>query len=74
MDESSIDGEREALNRRREEVTRQLQSLTAQDGNLDGGTAEMRRDALLSEIREIDCRLADLQLDEESLRRMEGGE
>ena len=74
MDESGIDEEREALNRRREEITRCLQSLTGQDGNLDGGTAEMRRYYLLSEIREIDRRLAGIQLDEQSLRRMEGGE
>ena len=38
MDESSIDEEREALNRRRQEITRQLQSLTSEFG--DAGTPE----------------------------------
>ncbi len=74
MDESSIDDERESLNRRREEVTRQLQSLTAQDGTLDADTLEMRRDPLLSQIREIEQRLSEIDLDERCLRCMEGGE
>ncbi len=74
MDESSIDEEREALNRRREQITRQLQALNAQDGNLDEHTLEMHREPLLNQIREIERRLADIDLDERSLRRMEGGE
>ncbi len=74
MDESSIDEERESLNRRRQEITGQLQSLTAQDGNLDDATLEMRRNTLLSQIREIERRLVEIDLDERSLRRMEGGE
>ncbi len=69
-----MDDEREALNRRRQEITRQLQELTAHDGTLDSATLEMRREPLLRELREIDHRLADIQLDEQSLRRMEGGE
>ncbi len=74
MDESSIDDEREALSRRRQEITRQLEALTAQDGNLDADTLEVRREPLLGQLREIDHHLADIQLDEQSLRRMEGGE
>ncbi len=74
MDESSIDDEREALNRRRHDITGQLQALTAQDGNLDDDTLEMRRNTLLRQIREIERRLIDIDLDERSLRRMEGGE
>ena len=74
MDESSIDDEREALNRRRREFTRQLQALTAQDGTLDSDTLEMRRKPLLKQIGEIERRLAEIDRDERSLRRMEGGE
>ncbi len=74
MDESGIDDEREALMRRRQEITDQLQALTAQDGNLDDDTLEMRCDTLLSQIREIERRLADIDLDERCLRRMGGGE
>ncbi len=74
MDESSMDDERAALNRRRQEINRELEGHAAQDRILDRATLDMRRDALLSELREIDHRLADIQLDEQSLRRMEGGE
>ena len=74
MDESSIDEEREVLNRRCQEITRQLQALTAPDGNLDDDTLEMRRNTLLRQIREIERQLVDIDLDERSLRRMEGGE
>ncbi len=74
MDESSMDEEREALNLRRQEITRQLQALTAQDGTLDADTLEMRREPLLEQIGEIVRRLAEMDLDERSLRCMEGGE
>ena len=74
MDESSIDEDREALNRRRREITRLLQALTAQDGTLDADTLEMRREPLLKQIGEIERRLTEIDLDERSLRRMEGGE
>ncbi len=43
MDESSIDEEREGLNRRRQEITSRLQSLAGQDGTLDAATLETRR-------------------------------
>ncbi len=74
MDESSIDEEREALNRRRQEITTQLQSLAGQDGTLDAATLETRREPLLRQISEIELRLTEIDLDERSLRRMEGGE
>ncbi len=74
MDESSIDEEREALNLRRREISRQLQALPAQDGALDADTLEMRREPLLGQIREIERRLADIDLDACNLSRMEGGE
>lgn len=74
MDEPSIDEEREALNRRRREINRELQGPMAQHHSLDRATFGLRRDALLRELREIDRRLADIQLDEQSLRSMEGGE
>ena len=74
MDESSIDDEREALNRRRQDRTHQLEALTAQDGRLDDNTLEMRRDQLLKQIAEIDRCLTEIDLDEWNLRRMEGGE
>lgn len=74
MDESSIDDEREALSQRRQEITRQLQALTAQEGTLDDATLEMRREPLLRQIGEIERRLTEIDLDERSLRCMEGGE
>ena len=74
MDESSIDEEHAALNHRRREINRELQSPVAQDRTLDQATFDMRRDALLRELRELDRRLAEIQLDEQGLRRMEGGE
>ena len=74
MDESSIDKEREALNRRRRQITRQLQALTAQDCTLDSDKLEIRREPLLEQIGEIERRLTEIDLDERSLRRMEGGE
>ncbi len=73
MDESSIDHEREVLNRRRQEITRQLQALTARDRTVDRTTYDMRRNTLLSQIRAMERRLADIDLDERSLRRTEGG-
>ncbi len=69
-----MDEERAALNRRRREIDRQLEALTAQDGSLDRTTHDMRRNTLLSQIRAMERRLADIDLDERSLRRMEGGE
>ena len=74
MDESNIDDEREALSRRRQEITRQLQALPAQDDRLDDVTLEIRREPLLRQIREIEQRLTEIDLDERSLRHMEGGE
>ena len=62
MDESSIDEERDALSRRRQEITRQLQALTAQDGRLDDDTFKLRREPLLSQIREIERRLTEIDL------------
>ena len=74
MDEAGIDDEREALSRRRQEITRQLQALPAQDDRLDDDTIEMRRERLLRQIHEIEQRLTEIDLDERNLRRMEGGE
>jgi hypothetical protein len=74
MDESNIDDEREALSRRRQEITRQLQALPAQDDRLDDVTLEMRRAPLVRQNREIEQRLSEIDLDERSLRHMEGGE
>jgi hypothetical protein len=74
MDESNIDDEREALSRRRQEITRQLQALPAQDDRLDDVTLEMRRASLVRQNREIEQRLSEIDLDERSLRHMEGGE
>ncbi len=74
MDESSIYDEREALSRRRQEITRQLQALPTQDDRLDDDTLEMRREPLLRQIHEIEQRLTEIDLDERSLRHMEGGE
>jgi len=72
--ESSIDDEREALNRRRKEIALLLRSLIAQDSNLDQTSHDTRRSTLLGQIKELDQRLAEINLDEGSLHRMEGGE
>ena len=74
MDESSIVEEREALKRRRCEIERQLQALTRQEISVGRTSQDMRRDTLVGEICGIDRRLAEIDLDEQSLRRMEGGE
>jgi len=74
MDELSIDVEREALKRRRQEITLLLGSLPAQDNNLDQPSHDTRRSTLQGQIRELDRRLAEIDLDEASLHRMEGGE
>lgn len=74
MDESSIDKEHAALNRRRQEITSQLQSLAGQDPNLDEAMVEMRRKPLLAQLSEVERRLAEMDIDDRSLRCMEGGE
>ena len=74
MDHFSFEDEREALELRREEMHRQLCILLAEKDTLEEPTFSQRHDALLSEIREIEHRLADVHLDEQSLQHMEGGE
>ena len=74
MNRCDIDDEREVLNRRREKLDRQLQALTAQKDMLKHKTYSERRDALLSTIHEVERRLAEIGLDEQSLRQMEGRE
>ena len=74
MNGLGIDDEREVLNRRREELDRELQALTAQKEMLEQNTYNERRDALLSKIHEVERRLVEISLDEQSLRQMEGRE
>ncbi len=74
MNGFGIDDEREALNHRRDKLDRQLQALTAQKDLLEQNTYNERRDALLSEIHEVERLLADIGLDEQSRRQMEGME
>ncbi len=74
MNGCDIDDEREVLNRRREKLDRQLQALTAQKDMLKHNTYSEHHDALLSEIHEVERRLAEIGLDEQSLRQMEGRE
>ncbi len=74
MNGSDIDDEREVLNRRGEELTRTLQALTTQKDMLEQDTYNENRDVLLSEIREVERRLAEIGLDEQSLHHMEGRE
>ncbi|MCH7839602.1 MAG: hypothetical protein IID38_05135 [Planctomycetes bacterium] len=74
MNGLGIDDEREVLNRRREELDRKLQALTAQKEMLEQNTYNERRDALLSKIHEVERRLVEIGLDEQSLRQMEGRE
>ena len=74
MNHAGIDDEREALNRRSTELTRKLQALTAQKDMLETSTYREHSDALLTEIRKVERRLAEIGLDEQSLRQMEGRE
>ena len=68
------DDERSALNRRRQEIDRQLQALAAQEESLDQAIFSERRNTLLGEIYKLEHRLADIYLDELSLQHMEGSE
>ena len=74
MNHCDIDDKREALNRRREKLDRQLQALTAEKDVLKHNTYSEHHDALFSEIHEIERRLAEISLDEQSLCQMEGRE
>ena len=74
MNRCDIDDKREALNRRREKLDRQLQALTAEKDVLKRNTYSEHHDALLSEIHEVERRLAEISLDEQSLCQMEGRE
>ena len=74
MDPLSFEDEREALEGRREEMRRQLCILLAKKETLQQATFIQRHDALLSEIHEIEQRLVDVRLDQQSLQQMEGGE
>ena len=74
MDSFNSEDEREALEARREEMRRQLCVLLTEKETLEDATFTQRHEALLSEIHEIEYRLADLRLDEQSLQHMEGGE
>ncbi len=74
MNGCDFDDEREVLNTRREELDRQLQALTAQKDMLKHNTYREHHNALLSEIHEVERRLAEIGLDEQSLRQMEGRE
>ena len=74
MDPFSFEDEREALELRSRQLHRQLQALQVQKDTLEQAIFAQRHDALLSEIHEIEHRLADVHLDEQSLQHMEGGE
>jgi len=74
VDASSIDDEREALHRLRQEITLMLRSLAAQNSNLDRTSHDTRGRTLLGQLREVEQRLIEIDLDEGSLHRMEGGE
>ncbi len=74
MNRFSNDDERSALNRRRQEIDRQLQALAAQKKSLDQTIYDERYKALLSQIHEVERRLTDIYLDELSLQHMEGSE
>ena len=74
MDALSFDDEREALEGRREEMRRQLGILLAEKETIEQATFSQRHAVLLSEIHEIEQRLIDVRLDQQSLQHMEGGE
>jgi hypothetical protein len=74
MNGFGIDDEREVLNRRRKKLNRQLQALAAQKNMAKQSTYSEHHDALLGEIHEVERRLAEISLDEQSLRQMEGRE
>ena len=74
MNPINFEDESEALEGRREEMHRQLCILIAEKETLEPATFSQRHDALLSEIHNIEQRLADVHLDQRSLQHMEGGE
>ena len=74
MNAFNFEDESEALECRREEMHRQLCILVAEKETLEQATFSQRHDALLSEIHNIEHRLADVHLDQQSLQHMEGGE
>ncbi len=74
MTQFDVEDEREELEARRQETRSRLAALLAQQATLNPTTFKQRHDALLSEIHRIEHRLADVKLDEQSLKHMEGGE
>ncbi len=74
MSHFNFDDEREALDRRSREIHGQLRALLAQKDTLERTIFSRRHNALLGELHEIEHRLADINVDEQSLHRMEGGE
>ena len=74
MTSLDVDDELEALNRYKRELQRRLAALLAQNDTLTPTNFDQRQESLQRQIHEIEHRLADLNLDEQSLRRMEGGE
>ncbi len=74
MNPINFEDEREALELRSRQIHRQLHALQTQKGTLEQAIFAQRHNALLSEIHEIEHRLADVNLDEQSLQHMEGGE
>ncbi len=74
MNHCANDDQRSALNQRRQELDRELQALAAQKKGLDQTIYDERYNALLSQIHEVERRLADIYVDELSLQHMEGSE
>ncbi len=74
MNPFNFEDESEALEGRREELHSQLCVLLAEKETLEQATFSQRHDVLLSEIHNIEQRLADVHLDQQSLQQMEGGE
>lgn len=74
MTSLNCEDERETLVGCKRELQRQRWTLLAQKDALTRTTFDQRHEALLRQFHEIERRLADLYLDEQSMHRMEGGE
>jgi hypothetical protein len=69
-----LDQEREALIRRRQELSRDLEELASANAPLKVSELQTRRERIADEVHEIQTHLAELNVDERNSASMEGRE
>jgi hypothetical protein len=69
-----LDQEREALIRRRQELSRDLEELGSPNVPLRVSELQTRRERIADEVHEIQTHLAELNVDERNIASMEGRE